>query len=446
MRYLPASEEDIRHMLAAAGLERVEDLFSSIPPDLRAKDLDSPDGLSELELARRFLSRSRRNVSSTCRPCFLGAGAYAHHIPSPVDHVLLRTEFYTAYTPYQPETSQGTLQSIYEFQTMMADLTGMDYANASLYDGASATAEAALMAWRARKGGRILVARSLHPAYREVLATYVRHLGIDIVEIPFGTDGRLDLDALGEDTCDGASALLVGQPNFFGIVEDPAAIAERLPGKKPPLLTAVVSEALSLAALRAPGSAGADIVAGDARSFGLPLGYGGPYLGFIASKKPFLRQLPGRICGETTDTEGRRGYVLTLSTREQHIRREKATSNICTNQGLCMLAATVYLSLTGRRGLAELARQNLSKAEYLKERLVEKGCEPVFTGPTFNEFAVRPRNRDGVSQALRDANILGGYDLANAYPELEGAILLAATELVSRSDCDRLADILGGAS
>ena len=446
MRYLPASDEDVKKLLAAAGVSKVEELFASIPEKIRTKaPLDLPAPVPEPDLLERFINRSTKNSSATCRPLFLGAGAYNHYIPSPIDHILLRSEFYTSYTPYQPEMAQGTLQVIFEFQTMMADLTGMDVCNASLYDGASAVAEAALMANRVHRGKKVLVAKSLHPAYREVLKTYTKHLDMEISELPFGPDGRLDIaaakGAIGPETC----ALIVGQPNFFGVVEDLKAIADVLDGPKKPLLTVAVQESLSLALLEPPGALGAEIVIGEASSFGLPLSYGGPYLGFLATKQAHMRQVPGRFCGETVDADGRRGFVLTLTTREQHIRREKATSNICTNEGLCMLAATVYLALMGRKSLTELAEQNLAKAEYLKSALGVKGITPLFSGPTFNEFSVKlPGGAQNANRELYSKNILGGYDLAKDYPELGGGYLLCATEMVSKGACDKLAETLGG--
>ncbi len=447
MRYLPASEEDIRQMLGAIGAERVSDLFASIPEDLRLKGpLDLPEAVAEPVLRERFVTRSIRNSSPTCRPCFLGAGAYDHYAPAPIDQLLMRAEFYTAYTPYQPEMAQGTLQAIFEFQTMMADLTGMDVSNASLYDGASSVAEAALMAHRIHRGSTVLVARSVHPAYREVLRTYTKHLGFTIAEVPYGADGRLDLaalkGALNPDVC----LVLAGQPNFFGVVEDLKAVAGALEGDKKPLLGAVVAEALSLALIEPPGACGADMVCGEARSFGLPLGYGGPYLGFISTRQAHMRQLPGRIVGETVDADNRRGFVLTLTTREQHIRREKATSNICSNEGLCMLAATIYLASMGRKGLRDLALQNLSKAEYLKAAFRAKGIQPLFGAPTFNEFAVRVPSAEKATDAAYKADLLGGYDLGREYPELAGGYLLCATERVSKLACDRLAALLGGLS
>ncbi len=448
MRYLPASEEDVRAMLDAVGVRSVEDLFASIPEAVRLKGpLPLPAAVPEPDLRERFVTRSIRNSSATCRPCFLGAGAYDHYSPAPIDQLLLRAEFFTAYTPYQPEMAQGTLQAIFEFQTMMADLTGMDVSNASLYDGASACAEAALMAHRLHKGRTVLVARSVHPSYREVLRTYTRHLGFTIQEVGFTKEGRVDLAALKGALTPDVCLVLVGQPNFFGVVEDLKAVAEALGSGKKPLLGAVVTEALSLAALEPPGACGADLVCGEARSFGLALGFGGPYLGFITTRQANMRQLPGRICGETVDAEGRRGFVLTLTTREQHIRREKATSNICTNEGLCMLAATIYLASMGRKGLTDLAVQNLSKAEYLKKALAAKGIQPLFGSPTFNEFAVKlPVAADKANAAAFKAEILGGYDLSKDYPELAGGYLLATTERVTKGACDRLADVLGGLS
>lgn len=445
MHYLPASEEDIRKMLAAVGAGSIEDLLRPIPQELRLKgEMPLPKGLPESEVALRFGRRAVRNIAPCCYPSFLGAGAYNHFSPAAVDALLQRAEFYTSYTPYQPEMAQGTLQAIFEFQTMMASLTGMDVSNASLYDGASATAEAALMAGRLRKERKVLVARSLHPHYRRVLKTYLKCLDLTVEEVPFGKEGRVDLDAYAK-AAEGACIFLVGQPNFFGVVEDFKAIAAAPQGKKP-LLCAVVSEALSLAAVEPPGACGADLCVGEARSFGLSLGYGGPYLGFLSCKKEYLRQIPGRLCGQTTDQEGRRGFVLTLTTREQHIRREKATSNICTNQGLCMLAATIYLALMGRKGLTELAGLNLSKAEYLKGLLKTKGIAPLFDAPTFNEFAVRLPKATGANAALLKKQFLGGYALEKEYPELAGGYLLCATEQVTKADCDRFAEALGGAA
>ncbi len=445
MHYLPASGEDVKKMLEVIGAPDVETLFSSIPQELRlSKPLAVPSGLAESKVKERFALRAMKNTVACCYPCFLGAGAYDHYVPAAVDAVLSRSEFYTSYTPYQPELAQGTLQAIFEFQTMMADLTGMDVSNASLYDGASATAEAALMASRIRKGRKILVARSLHPSYRAVLKTYVKYLGLVVEEIPFGSDGRVDIEAYAKAAA-GACVFLVGQPNFFGVAEDIKAIADVAPQGEKPLLAAVVSEALSLAAIEPPGRRGADLCVGDARSFGLPIGFGGPNLGFMTAKKELMRQMPGRICGETVDADGRRGFVLTLTTREQHIRREKATSNICSNQGLCMLGATVYLVLMGRKGLTELARQNLSKAEYLKRALGARGVKPLFSGPTFNEFAVSIKGAYKLNESLFKKGIIGGYAIGGDYPEFKDGYLLCATERTTKDGCDKLVAELGGA-
>ncbi len=445
MHYLPASEDDVKRMLAVVGVPDVEALLAAVPREVQLKgSLPLPPALSESEVRDRFGARATKNTVASCYPCFLGAGAYDHYGPAAVDAILSRSEFYTSYTPYQPELAQGTLQTIFEFQTMMADLTGMDASNASLYDGASAAAEAALMASRLHKGRRVLVARSLHPAYRAVLRTYLQYLDLAVEEVAFGADGRVDLEAYAK-AADGACVFLVGQPNFFGVVEDLKAIAAAPAGHKP-LLAAVVAEALSLAALEPPGRCGADLCAGEARSFGLPLGFGGPYLGFLTAKREYMRQLPGRICGQTVDADGRRGFVLTLTTREQHIRREKATSNICTNQGLCMLAATVYLALLGRRGLSELAVHNLSKAEYLKKALAARGVETLFGAPTFNEFAVCVKGAAGAGARLFQKQLLGGYALGRDYPDLAEGYLLCATERVTKSACDRLAEALGDLS
>ncbi len=446
MHYLPASGEDVKNMLGAVGAKSVDDLFSSIPEEVKLRGpLPIPSGLAEAEVKERFALRAARNTVASCFPCFLGAGAYDHYVPAAVDAILSRSEFYTSYTPYQPEMAQGTLQAIFEFQTMMAGLTGMDVSNASLYDGASATAEAALMASRLRKGRKILVARSLHPSYRAVLRTYVKHLGLAVEEVPFGSDGRVDLSAYAK-AAEGACIFLVGQPNFFGVVEDVKAISSVALNSEKPILAVAVAETLALAALEPPGPQGADLCVGDARSFGLPVGFGGPYLGFMTAKKELMRQMPGRICGETVDADGRRGFVLTLTTREQHIRREKATSNICSNEGLCMLAATVYLALMGRKGLSELARQNLSKAHYLKGALEANGVKPLFGGPVFNEFAVSVKGSAKVNGKLFKKGIIGGYPLFKDYPKLKNGYLLCATERTAKEDCDKLASILGGAA
>src|SRR5262245_12406053 len=354
-------------MLARVGHARVEDLFAEIPAALRlGRSLKVPEGQSEQEVFEHLAALAARNEHAQAGPWFLGGGSYAHFLPSAVDALVSRAEFTTSYTPYQPEISQGTLQAIFEWQSMLCTLTGLDVANASMYDGASATAEAALMAMRVTRRRKVAVSAGLHPHYRQVLATYLGGLDATLVSVPRGADGRSSVPA---DALDAETACLVlQQPSFFGAIEDLAAAAgaARAHGA---LLVVAVSEALSLALLQPPGALGADVVCGEAQSFGVPMSFGGPHVGFLATKTAHVRQLPGRLVGQTVDAEGRRGFVLTLSTREQHIRRERATSNICTNQGLCLMMATVYLALLGRHGLRELAALNLAKAEYAKARV-----------------------------------------------------------------------------
>jgi len=442
MRYHPQSSAEVGEMLREIGAKSLEELFETIPAPVRAKISEHcPKGLSEQETLDAFYKRALRNSSLLCTASFLGAGAYNHYIPLVIDSMISRSEFYTAYTPYQPEMAQGTLQAIFEYQTMMAGLCGMDAANASLYDGASATPEAVLMAYRIKKGSKVLVAGSLHPNYLETLKTYTRYLGFDIIRIATGRDGRMDLEDLGKHLCDEVSSVVVQSPNYYGVIEDIAAINGAISTGKRPLLITMVAEALSMAILEPPGKLGADIVAGEARSFGNPIGFGGPALGFIATKKEYLRQIPGRLAGETRDKDGKRGFVLTMTTREQHIRREKATSNICSNEGLCMLIAAIYMSLMGRKGLQKLAVQNLSKAEYLKKKLAGKGIMPCFDSPTFNEALFNfTGDRAELKKRLAAHNIEGGLWVSG---DVKG-YLLCVTELTRKEDIDRLADVMGG--
>ena len=432
-------------MLSVVGRDRVEDLFESVPEKLRVRGLlDLPAGLSEQEVRAELTALAARNDDALNRPWFLGAGTYPHFVPAAVDALISRAEFYTAYTPYQPEISQGTLQAIFEWQTMMAGLTGTDVCNASMYDGASAVAEAALMAMRVTRRGSVAVSEALHPHYRRVLETYLGGLGARIVAIPRQADGRTR--AAAEAVDDDTACVILQQPNFFGCVEDLAGAAEaaHVGGA---LLVAGVTEALSLALLRAPGELGADVVCGEAQSFGVPMAFGGPHLGFLATRSRHVRQMPGRLVGETLDVRGKRGFVLTLSTREQHIRRERATSNICTNQGLCLMMATIYLSLHGRRGLGELAETNLAKAEYLKGRVRETpGLTLPLEAPTFNEFVIGLDGpaADALARA-RARGLVGGLDLAAYAPELGPAVLVCATELARREDMDALVESLAGA-
>ncbi|HKP73737.1 MAG TPA: aminomethyl-transferring glycine dehydrogenase subunit GcvPA, partial [Pyrinomonadaceae bacterium] len=370
MRYIPNSPEERAEMLRSVGLDSPEELFSSIPADILLRDLlNTPRALSEPELIARFESLAAQN-SAAHRPSFLGAGAYSHYQPTIVDSLISRSEFFTAYTPYQPEISQGTLQAIFEFQTLVCQLTGMDVANASMYDGSTSVAEAVLMAERVTRRRKVVVSGALHPEYLHVAETYVTHAGIDLVRAGFdeatGATNFDDASALDEQT----AAIIVQSPNFFGCVEDLQTLAERA-HKVGALLVVCVTESISLGLLRAPGDAGADIVVAEGQSFGVPLGFGGPYLGLFATREKYARQLPGRLVGVAADKEGRRGFVLTLATREQHIRREKATSNICTNEGLIALMATVYMITLGRRGLQEVAMQCAQKAAYAARRIAE---------------------------------------------------------------------------
>ncbi len=447
MRYIPHTEKDIQEMLDKIGIETISDLFASIPENLRLGDrlLDFPKSLSETELTTLLSRMQKRNANANEVSLFLGAGAYRHFSPVLIDHLISRGEFATSYTPYQPEVSQGTLQAIFEFQSLIAMLTGMEIANASMYDGASALAEAVVMAHRLTRKNEVLMARSVHPEYRQVTGTYTRDNQIELVEIPFGENGKTSVDSILERVTDDTAAVVLQSPNFFGIVEEYSSLGEQL-AKRGVLLIVTVAEALSLGILKSPGERGADIVVGEGQSFGLSISYGGPYVGFFATRDKFLRQTPGRLVGETVDREGRRAYVLTLSTREQHIRRERATSNICTNQGLCALAATIYLATMGKQGLRETALLNVRKADYLKNRLRKiKGYKIRFDADTFNEFVLEcPKPAEEIRDALMQEKILAGLPLGPYYPELKNGLLLCATELNTQEEMDHLADKLSG--
>src|SRR5664280_3073052 len=383
MRYLPKSESDREVMLREIGAKSIDDLFAAIPPEYRLKgDLKIPRAYAESEIVEFF--RDCATGSAQGYATFLGAGAYSHYRPVVIDSMVSRGEFFTAYTPYQPEIAQGTLQSIFEFQSMICELTGMDVANASMYDGSTGAAEALMMAARLTGRHKSVVASSVHPEYREVITTYARHQGMPISTVAYLKNGRVDLNALEKGIDNETAGVLVQSPNFFGTIEDVAAIAD-LVHKKGALLIVSIAEAVSLGIVKPPVEA--DIVSKEAQSFGVPLGFGGPYCGVMATREKFVRQMPGRLVGQTSDRNGKRGFVLTLSTREQHIRREKATSNICTNQALIALMATVFMTVYGKQGLRELAQQNLAKAHYLAAKLV-----PRFTGRFFNEFVVQTNN------------------------------------------------------
>jgi len=429
-------------MLAAIGAPSLGALFESIPARFRlSRALELPAAASEYEILGELGELAARNENAEARAWFLGAGVHHHYVPSAVDALVSRAEFYTSYTPYQPEISQGTLQAIFEWQTMMCGLTGLEVSNASLYDGASASAEAVLMALRISKRRKVAVSAALHPHYRAVLETYLGALDFELVTLPRGDDGRTQLRALDAET----ACVLVQQPNFLGCIEDLRALASAAHAHGALLVTSV-AEALSLALLAAPGECGADIVCGEAQSFGVPMGFGGPHLGFLASRMAHVRQMPGRLVGETVDADGQRGYVLTLSTREQHIRRERATSNICTNQGLCLMMATIFLALHGKQGLRALAQRNFEKAEYAKARLREAGLTLPFAAPSFNEFAVRLRApAHEVLAAARAQGIVAGFDLAKFAPELGDALLVCVTETAAKAAIDRLVAVLAGA-
>jgi len=441
MPYIPHTEKDIQEMLEVAGFKGLEELFNTIPEGLKLKrPLNLPPGLSEQGLLQELSTLSKRNATVEDYTSFLGAGAYNHYIPSIVNHILLRSEFYTAYTPYQPEISQGTLQAIFEYQTLICQLTGMEVANASMYDGASATVEAVLMARRINGRPKVLISSTLHPEYREVVKTYLLSQPLSLQEVMFCTESGRTLPEAVERLIDKeTSCLVVQHPNFFGCLEDLETLG-RLAHKDGAIFIVVITEPVSLGLLKPPGGFGADIVVGEGQALGNTLSFGGPYLGLFATLERYVRQMPGRLVGETIDKEGRRGYVLTIATREQHIRREKATSNICTNEGLCALAATVYLTALGKRGLMELARLNLAKAHYLKEGLKKvDGIKMAFNAPTFNEFTIKvEKDPEEVLKTLLNKGILGGISLGRFYPILKNHILLCVTEMNTKVEMDSL--------
>jgi glycine dehydrogenase subunit 1 len=440
MRYLPLTEPDRREMLAAIGAPSVESLFRDVPEAARYDGgFDLPDHKSELEVEQIIGALAKRNMAAGDVPSFLGAGAYRHHVPASVDHLIQRGEFLTSYTPYQPEISQGTLQALFEFQTQVALITGMEVANASMYDGATACAEAVLMARRITRRGKAILSGGLHPHYRDVTETQTRYLDLEIVSSTPDLSGAEDLSALIDDE---TACVVVQNPGFFGHLRDLSALADQCQAKGA-LLIAVVPEIISLGAVMAPGDMGADIVVAEGQSLGNPLGFGGPYVGLFAAREKYVRQMPGRLCGQTVDEDGRRGWVLTLSTREQHIRREKATSNICTNSGLCALAFTIHLALLGEEGFRDLAALNHARAVQLADRLAKvKGVE-IVTDAFFNEFAVRlPRAAADVVAELAAKNILAGVPVSRLIPDdgdLTNILLLAATECTGEDDIEALA-------
>ncbi len=434
MRYLPHTAEEIQKMSEAIGVKSPEELFHVIPDNLRFKGkLDLPLPLPEIDLIRHLKELGRKNETVDSLNSFLGGGAYHHYIPVAVSAITSRGEFATSYTPYQAEISQGTLQAIFEFQTMIASLTGMDLANAGNYDGASALAEAVLMSMRLTKRKKILIADSIHPEYRQVIQTYLTNIPHELISIPWKENGRVDFSFIQSRLSEEIAAVCVQSPNAFGVIEDIQPISDlaRVSGA---LMVASFTEAISLGMLRPFGELGADIVVGEGASFGNFLNLGGPYLGIFATKQEDVRQMPGRLVGETVDIDGKRGYVLVLSTREQHIRREKATSNICTNQALCALATTVYLSLLGPQGLKNLAQINYTHAHYLREGLSKiPGIHRKFSSPHFNEFVIElPDSPTKILPRLRQKKILGGINIENWGKGLERCLLVCATEMNSK--------------
>jgi glycine dehydrogenase subunit 1 len=441
MTYIPHTDDDRRAMLKAIGVKRVEDLYKAVPEDVRFPELNLPDAVSEMEIMWEVQALSEANLEVQHASCFLGAGAYNHFIPSVIDHILRRNEFYTAYTPYQPEISQGTLQAIFEYQSLMCNLTGMDVSNASHYDGATALAEAVILALNQHRGTRrkVIISPAIHPQYRQVMRTYTQGMGLTLV-------GDEDLDTraaelatmLDEDT----TMVAVQYPDFFGRVEDFTSLGEACHAAG--ALLCVVANPLALGLLKPPSEFGADIVVGEGQSLGIPLSYGGPHIGFFTTREEFVRKMAGRLVGETVDSRDQRGYVLTLTPREQHIRRDKATSNICTNQGLMALAVVVYLSLMGKQGLRKVADLCYHKAHYAAARIDElKEYSLWHKGPFFHEFAVAcPRSVKEINDELLRYDILGGYDLGQDHPELKNHMLIAITEVNSKEEIDDLVSAL----
>jgi len=444
-RYIPNATDDVKEMLAAVGVDSVDRLFDTIPADVTLERLlDLPGPWSEIESRRYFRGLAARNKTAVDHVSFLGGGAYAHSQPACVDQLLLRAEFLTSYTPYQPEVSQGTLQSIFEYQTHQCLLTGLDVANASLYDGSTALCEAVLLAERVAKNRhKVVIAKSVHPHYIDTVRTYIQNLGYEVVEVGWTVDGRVDTAALREACTADVFAVAVQSPNFLGVIEDydaVAAIADAAGAVK----IAVVAEATSLGILTPPGAHGFDVCVGEGQAWGVPPQFGGPFVGFMVVRDALKRHMPGRLVGETVDVDGRRAYVLTLATREQHIRRGKATSNICTNEALIALAANIYLSLMGKEGLREVGMQCLQKAAYLRKRLAASASVALpFSGPVYNEFAVRtPVAATEILLDLERANILGGIPLGQFFPQHPNDFLVAVTELHTREHLDQFVDAL----
>ncbi len=439
MRYLPHTREDIASMLKVVGVDSLDDLFSNIPAKCCCRlGMNLPAAMTEWELNDHMDALGARMAVSPEYKVFMGAGSYDHFVPASAQYVLSRSEFVTAYTPYQPEISQGTLQAVYEYQTLASRLMGVEVATASHYDGATALAESLLMATRVTRKKKVAVSAAIHPLYRRVLATYLDPTGYEVIELPYLDSGRTDLSVLGGQ--DDLAAVAIQSPNFFGCIEDLKTVAEKAHAIGALFITAF-TEALAFGLLKSPGELGADVVCGEGQSLGIPRSFGGPGLGMLGSRMKYVRNLPGRLVGRTKDVDGKNGFVLTLSTREQHIRREKATSNICTNNSLCALTAAVYMASLGGTGFHELAELNHDKAEYLKEQLQNAGCAIPFDTPTFNEFVVKfPEGSETKYNQLLQKKIVAGLPLEKYYPELAGHYLLCATETAAKNDMDSLVE------
>jgi glycine dehydrogenase subunit 1 len=442
--YIPNGDHEKELMLKSIGLDSMEDLFSDVPAEVRlGRKLNLGDPMSEVELRRHMKGLGSKNKDTNELVCFLGAGAYDHYIPSVVDHLSSRSEFFTAYTPYQPEISQGTLQVIFEYQTMMSNLTGLDVSNASMYDAATATAEAAMMAAENTKKNKIFVSKTVHPDTRKVLSTYMKFKGIELVEID-EAEGVTDLEKLKSAVDNKTAGVIIQSPNFFGIIEDLTEVEKLVHSNKAMLIMNV--DPISLGVLKSPGEIGADIVVGDGQALGNNLSFGGPYLGFMAATTKLMRKMPGRIVGQSEDVEGKRAFVLTLQAREQHIRRQKATSNICSNQALNALRASIYLTTMGKDGLKEVALQSMQKAHYAFNEMTKSGkFKPLFNKPFFKEFAVQGDVAAAtVNKELLSKGILGGYDLSKDYPLYNNALLFCVTEKRTKAEIDSLVGIMEG--
>ncbi|MBN1552268.1 aminomethyl-transferring glycine dehydrogenase subunit GcvPA [bacterium] len=444
MHYIPMTEEERRQMLKTVGATEISELFEDIPESYRLKQLlKLPEPMSEWDVLCHLKKLAEKNEPFDKTPCFLGGGSYRHCIPSVVPALIGRGEFVTAYTPYQPEISQGTLQALFEYQTMITQLTGMPIANASLYDGAMAVAEAVLMAQRVAKKPKFAISKALTPGYRTTIETYARHQNVILIDLPLNQDGSTDIAYLQSPDANDLAAVVIQSPNYFGVIEDIETIG-LLKQNTGCLLITVINEMISLGILKPPGELRADIVCGDAQSLGLPVSYGGPYLGFFTVRESALRQMPGRVVGMTVDTEGRQGFVNTLSTREQHIRREKATSNICTNQALCAITAAAFMATLGKQGLRELALLNVKKAAYLKSKIASlDGFDIRFSGPTFNEFTVSvPGSVKKLNEYLLNNGVIGGIDASDQFPEYGNIMLVCATETNTREQLDQFVKLL----